>query len=123
MITDSFLNNVASAITDNTFVTPSYLSVGTTVSTGILTTDTILVGEIGTRILLTKTVSGRQASYSATRTPANVITTATGDNLQTVGLNTAVTSGYLMQGIVIGGITHTTNFNFEVDTDVLIDRV
>jgi len=122
MITNSFLNEVASAITSNTFVTPGYLGVATTVVSSIGATATSLSGEIGDRVILTKTVSGRQASYAGVRTVASVVTVSTGDNIQSVGLLTGSTSGNLHQGIVIGGLTQTTNFNLEVDVNVIVDR-
>ena len=122
MITNYFLNNMANAITSNTFVVPGYLAVGTTSVTAIQDTDVSLSGEIGSRTAVTKSVSGNTASYSVTRTPANVVTVSTGDTISSLGLLAATSGNNLLQGITMAGLTHTTTFNVEYDVDVIVER-
>jgi hypothetical protein len=122
MITNYFLNNMANAITSNTFVTPGYLGVGTTVVSDIAAGDVSLSGEIGSRVAITKAVAGNTATYSGIRTPASVVTTSTGDTISSLGLLSATSGNNLLQGITMAGLTHTTTFQIEYDVDVVIER-
>jgi hypothetical protein len=123
MITDLFLNNMANAMTDNVFVTPGYLAVGTTVVASIDATDTSIAGEIGDRISVTKSVVGNTATYNVIRGAVDVLTVSTGDSITAAGF-TATTSGNDLQaGTPIAGLTHTTTFDIEFIMDIEVNRV
>jgi hypothetical protein len=122
MITDYFLNEVAKGINNETFVVPAYQAVGTGSVTAINTTDTALTGEIGSRIALSGTRTNNSITFSGTRSGASVLDSTSGDTLTNVGILAVATSGTLLQGVVIGTITHTTSFDIEFTNSITVNR-
>ena len=122
VITNSYLENVANAMTGNTYVIPSYISVATTTVSSIATNASVLLGEIGTRVPITSTSNGNTITHTAIRTPAFVIDTINGDDIEAVGLNSGLTGNNLQEGLVVSGITQTTNFNVEHQVDIVAVR-
>lgn len=122
MITNTFLNTICAAINDETFMTPSYLAVATTVVSAILSTDSALSGEIGSRESMTGTRVNNIVTYDAIRSGVDVINTQTGDVLTSFGLFPLSTGPNLLSGVVVSGVTHTTNFDIEIITQIKVDR-
>lgn len=123
MITDTFLRNSARAMAGESHVYPNYLLTSTSEAlVSIGTQATSLPDETGDRLPLTTTRTGRQLNYVATRTPAFVVDGTNGDRITAAGLSSASSGTDLHAGFVIGGITHTTNFNIEFDFGILVDR-
>jgi hypothetical protein len=111
VITDTWLSEIAKSMNNESFITPSYLAVGTSAS--ILTTDTVLSSEIGTRNALTGARTGNAVTYTAIRSGAALVNPTTGDTLAVSGLMSASTNGYLLTGATHAGILQTTNFDVE----------
>lgn len=125
MITDTFLEEMAKAIKEESYVVPAYQAVGTSGVDVIAASDTQLSGEIGTRDILTSDRTQNQIEYSAIRSGASVVDTLNGDDLRSTGLfntNTQSTSDELLQGIAMNGVTQTTNFDVEFITNIQINR-
>jgi len=122
MITDTFINGIANAIVGQTFVYPNFTAYGTSEVEAYEADDDSVYGEIGTRGTLTKSVSGNVSSYTSTRLAVDVVTNTTGDDIGSVGLMATTSGDDLLAGIVVGSLTHTTNFNLETDVDVMIER-
>lgn len=122
MITDLWLTEVAKSQNAESYVVPGYYAVATTVVSSILSTDTALAGEIGSRVALTKSRASSTVTYTATRSAASVVNTSTGDVLASIGMLNAATGGTFLQGVVIGGVTQTTNFDIEMITTLTPTR-
>lgn len=122
-ITNTFLEEIAKAVAGESHAMPTYANIGTDTITSIGITATTLVGEQGTRKLLTATRSTRFPSFSTFRLSTDVANTVTGDPIKSVGIfNTSATSGGLLVGEIVTGITHTINFDLEIKFDLEIDR-
>ncbi len=113
----------AKASSGESFTTIAYLGVGTTEVAAILATDTSLSGEVGTRIVASKSRSDRTSSFSAIRSGANVINTSTGDLLESSGWLSALTSGDLHIAISHTGLLQQTSFDLEFVLDRTPRRV
>ena len=122
MITDYFLNQISKSIAGESFVVPGYQTVGTGAVTAIATDDTSVYGEIGTRIALTGTRTGNNIEFTCTRSGAVVLDSTNGDSLTNTGVLAVATSGTLLQGVTLGTITHTTNFDIEFITNLTVNR-
>jgi len=122
MITDTFVNGIANAIAGQTYVYPNFVAYGTSEVESYEPDDDSVYGEIGTRGTITQSVSGNVASFTATRLSTDVITNTTGDDIGSVGLMATTSGDDLLAGVVVGSLTHTTNFNLETDIDVIIER-
>jgi len=109
-INDYQLEQNAKALNGESFEIPDYLAVGT--SLNILASDTVLEGEIGSRVLLTGARTSNAVSFSAIRTGA-VLVSATGDTLRASALMTASTGGFINTSATHSGILQTTNFDVE----------
>lgn len=115
------LNNVAAALNSETYLVPGYLAIGTTEVTVINTTDTVLAGEISDRESLSTARINNSVEYTAINSGADVDTSA-GWDIKTVGSMSAETGGLLMTGVVVSGVTQTTNFDIEVVTTINVNR-
>lgn len=125
MITDSFLNEVAKAIGNESYNVPAYLAVGTADVSIVAGSDTSISGEISPRISLDKTGSANYREFSAIRSGSDVLDTTNGDDIETVGIfNTATqaTSDPLLTGVVINGVTQTTAFDVEFVVNIEVNR-
>ncbi len=119
-VTDTFLQQIASALASETYIVPSYLTVGTTV---IIpgTTDTDLTGEIGPREVLTTARVDNQVEFSTLRSSTSVIQ-ATGDTLNSTALFGAATSGDMFTSVSLPQINHTNSYDIEFDWTITINR-
>jgi hypothetical protein len=121
MITNYFLTETAKALNGESFVIPGYLAVGTTDVTQILSTDTSIPGETGTRDIINKSRTGSAVTFSGVN-PASGITAATGIAVESVGLFNPSSSGTLMIGASFSGLIQTTSFDLEVITQLTVSR-
>lgn len=104
----------------DSYTYPAWLLVSTDTSlTAVASTATSLSGEVGSRMPITATQTGREVNYAGTRTPAAVIETTSGDTLTAAGLSSASSGTDLHVGAPVAAITQTTNFNIEIDWTIL----
>ena len=111
MITDTELNEIAKSLNNESYKLINYLAVGTTEITSVLSTDTTIAGEIGSRNSLTSSRILNEVSYTGFRNSSNVVNTAEGDIIESIGLfntNTQSTTDKLLIGVAVNGITQTT---------------
>jgi len=120
-LTNNFLYEVAKAINSESHLVPSHMAVGTTTVTAINTTDTVLAGEIGSRIAASNSRVNNAVEFFGTRSSTAVLA-STGDSIKTAGIMTAATGGLLMSGIVVSGVTQTTNFDIEIRNTFTVNR-
>lgn len=118
VLTDKMLNDVTSDYAADSF----YLafSTGTDLSPG--TGDTALDGEVGTRVSCTVTVLDNQVTVSGTRSAAYVTDTVVGDKLTAIGVFDSLSGGVLHSVTGIATLTHTINFDLDVDIPILFER-
>ena len=121
-ITDDFLNNMAKAAAGESFNTISHFSVGETVVTSVLPTDTVLAGEVGSRITASAARTNNSIEFTGVRTTADVVDTVNGDDIATFGSNTASTGSNLQSGTKVAGVTHTDTFDLELILTVTVTR-
>jgi len=125
MITDEFEKDIAKFLNEETSRVPNYLAVGTTAITAYGPTDTDCDGEIGTRLALSNSRVDNVVEYSAIRSGATVIDTASGDSYGSVALFNTITQSTTDPsevGIAVSGVTQTTNFDVEVVTNIRVNR-
>ena len=125
MITDNFLYEMSKILNGDSYLIPAYMAVGTTDVANILSTDTSLSGEIGTRKILTSTRSDNATEFSAIRSSTDVEDTTNGDDLESTGLFnnlTQSTTEKLLTGVPLSGITQTTTFDIEFLTNIRFNR-
>lgn len=120
MITDIFLEQVASALASETFTVPDYLTVGTEVITPAVT-DTTLSGEIGPRVSSSITRTVNAVEFASIRSSTSVID-STGDSLTSSALFSASSGGDLFTSVVLPSITHTSTFDIEFDWTFTVNR-
>jgi len=123
MITDTFLQEVAKHINGETGTIPSHLAVATGSVTEINPTDTALTGEIRTRESLSSVRTVNDVSFTAISSGADVVDTSNGDAITNAGIFNASSGVSLFEGVVLTGITQTTNFDIEYDFTVQTRRV
>jgi hypothetical protein len=119
MINDKYLEQCARAFNGESFSKPTHLLVSTndiTLSSTLATTA--ITGEIGTRGALTSDRDDNVVTFNFLRSGVNVINTATGDDIKTIMLLTAVTGGDIMTGLNVGGLLQTTNFDIDIDWQI-----
>lgn len=121
-VTNTFLNEITKAINSESYIVPAYIAVATTEVAAINTTDTVLSGEIGGRMSTTNVRVDNNLNMSAIRTSASVINTEDGDDIKSTGLFDTTSGAYLLTGVVVAGVTHTTNFDIEIEFGLTIDR-
>jgi hypothetical protein len=121
MITNYYLTETAKALNGESFVIPAYLAVGTTDVAQILSTDTTIPGETGTRDSVTKSRSGSSITFTGIN-PASSITVATGIPVESLGLFNPSSAGTLMIGASFSGLIQTTSFDLEVITQLTVSR-
>jgi hypothetical protein len=122
MITDTFLTQVAKAINSESYTVPNYLAVGTGAVTSIGTTDTALTTEIGLRSAVTGSRANSQVLFSGIRSSTVVVNTTSGDVITNAGLLNGTSTGTLMVGEVISGLTQTTAFDVQWDWYIEVKR-
>lgn len=121
-VTDSFLTEIAKAINAESSAMPNYYAFATGAISSIDLDATSLTGEIGTRESATGSRSGQTVTFSSTRSSASVIDTTNGDTITAAGMHNATSGDELLTGVVISGVTQTTNFDIDIETDVVIGR-
>lgn len=125
MNTDIFLEENAKAANNESYSILNYLTVATGVKSAVASNDTQLAGEIGSRISVSNTRNNNSVTFSGIRSAAVVQNTVSGDTLTQVGFfntATASTSDPLLTGVVVSGITQTTNFDIEVVYNLTYER-
>jgi len=122
-ITNNFLNEIAKSINDESYEVSTSQAVATTIVASIYTTDTSLSGEIGARTSLSGTRTNNELEFTSLRSSTSVLDTTDGDKLKSTGLLTATSGGILLTGVVLSGITQTTNFDLEVVTSISVNRL
>lgn len=122
MITDYQLTEMAKALNNEADTVSNYLAVGTGSLSSFDATQTSVTGEVGSRILLTKARSGNIVTFSATRSGASVINTSTGDSITNAGTFNGASSGTVLIGEIINGVTQTTNFDVEFNIITEVKR-
>ena len=125
MITNKFLEEVAQAISGESFSIPIFTAVtGDIVSSELAETSESLHGEIGTRKQNTITRSENIVSFSAIRSGTTDLVSSLGDTLDGFGTFVDVTGDSLMTGVVFDiPFTHTSSFDVEFITSVTVDRI
>jgi len=121
-VTNILLKEITKAINSESYIVPAYIAVATTEVASINTTDTVLSGEIGARMSTANTRTDNNLVMSAIRTSASVVDTANGDDIKTTGLFDTTSGAYLLTGVVVSGVTHTTNFDIEIEFGLTVDR-
>jgi hypothetical protein len=120
-IIDEYLDNIAKAISGDSYSYPTHLLVTTDIAlTNIDETQQSLSGEIGTRLITTNSNSGNVASYYALRSGTSVIG-STGDALTAIGFDIASTGSNLQLAALVTEL-QTTAFDLELQADVTISR-
>jgi len=119
VIPNTHLNEVAKAMTGESFVTPTHYAFSNTLTT-VDVTDTSMSGEYGTRLAVSKTRDTNVLTYSATKTGALVGTD--GESIKGLASLSASTSGTLMTETVIPTINHTQAFDIEFITQITYTR-
>ena len=115
-----FKNNLAAALANETYVTPSYLTVSTS-DTEPGSADTTISGEIGTRFNVGDGIrSNNEVEYNVTRLGSDVINSG-GDSIKQIALTDTETGGNFMASEVIAGITQTTSFELDISVVVKFD--
>lgn len=120
MITDKFLEEVAKVLNAESYVIPAYYSFSTSLVTPAVT-DTVLDGEIGTRVAVTKSRSGQDVEYIGTRLATSVVAT-TGDTLSIIGMSNSLTVGTLLHEQTISGLIQTTAYDIEFTNTIGVNR-
>jgi hypothetical protein len=117
MLTDKLLEEVTIAIT------PLVTHFGITETTITPNpTDTILSGEIGTRVSMTSNVVGNEVTFSGIRSSASVLDPTNGDDWKGIGFFNASTGGDLFSILSTTGILQSTNFDVEVQLKITPTR-
>ena len=120
MITDLFLENMGKALNNETFVVPGYLAYGTDTIVAS-PTDTVISGEIGSRIETFNTRVDAEVTLNGIRTGASVVQ-STGDTLRASGILSAETGGVLGSIVALPGLIQTTSFDIETDWTIEFTR-
>lgn len=120
MITDNMLTEMAKALAGESFVVPSHAAWATS-SNPIVASMTTITSEVGSRTSVSDVRTGTTVEFSGIRTGASV-PVAAGQQLFTVGLYSAATSGTLLSAVALPGITHTTTFDIDLDYSFTINR-
>ena len=113
VVNDNYLNNIAKAMSNNSYEIPDYLEFGGTEQT-ITQGMTALSDPYSPRSTVTATRDGQVVDYVGTRSAA-VVTSNTGDILWTSALQTDVSGNDIQIAIALSGFTQTTNYDVEVD--------
>jgi len=122
MITDLFLNEVAKALNNESYVVCNYITYGTDILSA-LSSDTSLSGETGTRSLVTRARTANVINHNHLKT-GSIITNPTGIELQSLALFDALTVGTLLtEAPIAPSIIQTTTFDIEIDWGITINRV
>lgn len=115
--TQTFLNTMAAALAQETYVVPAYLAFGTSSISPSLT-DTAIDGEVGDRSSLSNpSREDNEVTYTALRLAGDVVGSS-GDNIKSLGLLTAATDGDLLTLRSLPGILQTTSFDIDVTVKV-----
>ena len=112
MIKDAYLVEIAKGMNSESYVTPSHLLISTDELTPDATTQ-VISGEIGTRETTSNSRDGSTMTLEVTRSSASVIDTVNGDDINTVGLSSALTSGTTLTQDTVTGILQTTDFDVQ----------
>lgn len=120
MIVNGALIEIAKSLSGESYVTPAYLTVGTTVVTAAIT-DTSISGEVGSRLLATKSRNSYTISYNNIRL-ATVVTNPTGDSINSVGLLSASTAGTLFTVNTLPAMVQTTAYDIELTQTITVGR-
>ena len=119
VIPNAHLNEVAKAMSGDSFVTPLYYGFSSTLTTTDVT-DTSMTGEYGSRLSITRTRSDNINSYTTIKTGALVSTS--GETIKGVAMFSASTSGTLMTETAIPTINQTNSFDIEFVSQITYDR-
>lgn len=120
-ITDTFLEELAKALSSESYSVPTHNVVATTVVTTIDITDTTLSGIIGTADSVTNVRDTNVVTFTALRSGTSVVDTIAGDYLASAGLFTAASGGTLLTGVTLTEL-HTTSFDIQFDWELNINR-
>ena len=123
-VTDIMLEELAKSYASEGFTVPAHLAVGTetSITSAVLTAQTEVAGEIGTRDSLAVSRINDQVTFDTIRSATSVLDTTNGDALTNVGFLSATTGGDLHMINVIAGITQTTAFDIEFVNTVTFGR-
>ena len=121
-ITDIFEIEVAKAIAGESASMPSHTGVSSD-AVAVLTTDTSLSNEMGTREAVTTARTDNTIQFTSIRSSVDVIDTVSGDPIRQVGIfNTATQPNGLLAGTTVDGVTQTTSFDLEIIFDLEVVR-
>lgn len=120
MITDTMLTEQAKALNNESYVIPNYLLWATSPNP-ITAGMTTITSEQGARNSINGIRTGASVAFSGIRSGA-VVTSPTGEQLFTLGVNSAITSGSLLTAVALPGFTHTTNFDIDATVSYGIIR-
>ncbi len=121
MLTDTFLEEVAKFLNNESATVVSHL----TFSSDAITpdaTDTSVSGELGTRISVSNSRSSSVPTVTFTGTRSGAVASSSGDFVNLAALFTASSGGNLMAEAIVPSVLHTTDFDLEVDWSITAAR-
>lgn len=119
-ITNYMLNNLAKALSGQSFDVPTHNIVGSTPVITIDITQTDLLGVIGDASSLISSRIDNVVEFNTLRN-GSLITNPDGDEIKSIGVTTAATGGILQAGVPTNEL-QTTAFDIEMVWQFSIDR-
>jgi len=119
MITDTFLNELATVINGGTMDVPSHIGFTSTALT-LSGTDTSMSGEFGNRVSVSGTRVLSNTTFGGLR--GGAVASSSGDTINAIGLFDASTTGDLYAEALVPSVIHTSTFDFEIDWGIRVSR-
>ena len=116
MITDNFLNEMAKALANESYVVPAYLVFGSDVISESAS-STSLTGEAYSRVALTDSRASNVVTFTGLKTGAS-IASSVGHTLNAMAINSSASGGTHLSETLLSSIIHTTAFDVEVEARI-----
>jgi hypothetical protein len=121
VLQDDYLINVAKAVAGESFDTLVFTGYSDQ-DGNISTSDNALTNEIGSRSNAITSRSDKIIEYDSTRSAADVVDTANGDDIEQIGFFTQSSGDNMQIFVDVANINHTTDFDIEITQQVTVDR-